>query len=381
MPSIKTPIITILVPVYNEEKTIYSVLNKVTKLPLDNYEVIVVNDGSTDRSNEIISNFIDSFDNKKVDIKYIKHDKNHGKGAGIKTGLLNAKGKYFTIQDADLEYDPTAIPKLVKKAVDNDLDVVYGSRFLGNIKNMPLANFYANRFYNFLLRRFYNTKITDMHTCYKMVNTKLLKDLKIEANGFNYAPELVSKLLLREIEIVEVPINFNGRTKAEGKKIGIKDGFECVNLLFKYKAESSKGLIGSLYKERVVASRYALIGSVGFIANYTALMLLTKYGLNRVIAEVLAVAFALQVTFIFHDKWTYKHKTLSYKRSLFSRYRTYLVSNSLGAIITVIFFALFSIVFNHLISLALASLVGLFWNYVLNKFVVWKHITESADKN
>ena len=370
------PKLTILLPVYNEEKTIGQVLNKITRLPIDKYEVIIVNDGSSDKSDEIITRFTSKFSNSQVSLNYISHDKNRGKGAGIKTGLANAKGTYFTIQDADLEYDPESIPKLLNRALGDKLDVVYGSRFLGTIKNMPLANYYANRFYNLLLRKFYKTNISDMHTCYKLVKTRLLKSLDITSEGFNYAPELISKLLLRNIEIVEMPISYSGRNKAEGKKIGARDGIECTLMLFKYKIEASNNIIGKVYRERILTARYILIGSLGFVFNYAVLWMLTKNGLNRVIAEILAAAVALHVTFIFHDRWTYKDRALSYKRKLFTRYRTYFVSNSIGSLITILFFAVFSLFLNHLLSLALASFCGLFWNYIINKLIVWKHTPE-----
>lgn len=231
----KEPLLTIMVPVYNEGKTILQILKAVTSLPIDNYEIIVINDASADRSLAVIDKFKKSFKSSRVNLKIESHPKNRGKGAAIKTALKNASGTYFVIQDADLEYAPRDIPPLLEAVFKDDLDVVYGSRFLGSIKGMPKPNYYANRFYNFMLRRLYKTKITDMHTCYKMVKTPLLKDLKMTSDGFDYASELVSKLLRRGINIREVPISFTGRTKIEGKKIGYKDGIECIYKLIRYR--------------------------------------------------------------------------------------------------------------------------------------------------
>src|SRR5665213_252998 len=235
-PAIKAannPLLIILVPVYNEEKTILRVLHKVTSLPIKNYEVLVVDDASHDGSKPIIDKFIETFDRPETTIKAFSHGKNRGKGAGIKTALLEATGRYFIVQDADLEYDPVHIPLMLMRAVEDDLPVVYGSRFKGRLENMPRANFYANHFYNFLLRRMYKTQITDMHTCYKMVRTDLLREFDLTSEGFSYAIELVSKILRRGIDIHELPIDFNGRTKKEGKKIGIRDGLDCVYIMFK----------------------------------------------------------------------------------------------------------------------------------------------------
>ncbi|HSX45845.1 MAG TPA: glycosyltransferase family 2 protein [Candidatus Saccharimonadia bacterium] len=229
------PILSILVPVYNEEKTIKHVLEKVTSLPIKAYEVLVVDDMSKDKSRQIIEEFSKVFASSDVDLKVLSHERNRGKGAGIKTGLEHAAGKYFIVQDADLEYDPADIPALLDKAVAGGHRAIYGSRFKGEFKNMPKANYYANRFYNFVLRRLYNTAITDMHTCYKMVRTDIMRELDMTSEGFGYATELVSKLLKRGITINEGPIRFNGRTKQQGKKIGIKDGLDCLYMLFKYK--------------------------------------------------------------------------------------------------------------------------------------------------
>jgi len=364
--------LSILVPVYNEENTIESVLDSLVCLKCDKYEIIVVNDGSTDKTDRIISKFI-SNNSSKMSIRYFNHQTNRGKGAGIKTGLQNAKGQYFTIQDADLEYDPKHIPKLLDKAKKENLDAIYGSRFLGEINNMARANFYANKFYNFLLRIFYRTVITDMHTCYKMVRTDLLRDLNIESEGFNYAPELVSKLLIRKIRIAELPISFNGRNKAAGKKIGIHDGIECTQLLIKYRLENGRGFINILYKERVITTKFLIIGTLGFLCNYLFLSLLTSIGLGRIFAEILAAVVALHLTFVMHDRWTYKNKQTKYKKNLFSRYKRYFLSNSIGSLITVLMFSIFSFFLNHLVSLAIASLIGLVWNYTMNRVLVWRY--------
>jgi len=197
--------------------------------------VIVVDDASRDKSRQIIEEFQQGFSNPSVTLKVFEHKENRGKGAGIKTGLEHAAGKYFIIQDADLEYDPGDIPALLQKAVDGGHAVVYGSRFLGDPKDMPRANYYANRFYNFVLRRLYNTAITDMHTCYKMVQTDIMRELEMSSEGFGYATELVSKILRRGIPIHEGPISFSGRTKRQGKKIGVKDGLDCLYMIFRYR--------------------------------------------------------------------------------------------------------------------------------------------------
>ena len=231
--------LTILVPVYNEEATLAQLLKKLGGIKLSKKaQVVVVNDGSKDNSQAIIGQWAK---NKQLpfDVEVVLHPTNKGKGAGIQTGLRRAKGKYFVIQDADLEYDPNDIPPLLDRAFADGAPVVYGSRFLGTIKNMPKANYVANRFYNILLRILYGVKMTDMHTCYKMIRTDIFKSLEIKSQGFGYAPEVISKLLKQKIPIVEVPITFNGRKVKDGKKINAGDGVECLWALLKYRFSKS----------------------------------------------------------------------------------------------------------------------------------------------
>lgn len=229
------PQISIMIPVYNEEKTLTSILERVLTLPIGSYEVIIVDDASRDSSPEIISKFVNMVLPSNISIKALRHSENKGKGAGIQTALEHASGHYFVIQDADLEYDPVDIPRLHEHALENNFRVVYGSRFMGDLKNMPKPNYLANRFYNQLVNAMYGTSITDMHTCYKLVRTDILKSFNITSNGFDYAPELVSNILRRGMTIHELPISFDGRTKNEGKKINFKDGVDCIYKLIKYR--------------------------------------------------------------------------------------------------------------------------------------------------
>jgi glycosyltransferase involved in cell wall biosynthesis len=231
------PLVTIVVPVYNEERTLRKILDLAVSLPIESYEVIVVDDASADKSPQIIQDVKDSTNREGVVLQSYRHSKNRGKGAGIKTALQHATGTYFVVQDADLEYDVREIPNLLNAAKQRNAPVVYGSRLMegGKVTGMARTNYVANKMYNFLLRRFYSTNITDMHTCYKMVKTEVMKSLTMKSEGFDYATELVSKLLKRGYEIHEVPIAYHGRSKKEGKKIGYADGVECVYKILKYR--------------------------------------------------------------------------------------------------------------------------------------------------
>lgn len=366
----KKPLISILVPVYNEEKTILIILNKITRLPIDNYEVLVVNDASKDKSLYIINKFAKKFKAKNVDLKIFSHSQNNGKGAGIKTGLSHAKGEYFVIQDADLEYDPAEIPKLLDAAIDNNYLVVYGSRFLGQISNMPRLNYIANISYNILLRLLYGVKMTDMHTCYKMVRTSLLKDLEMTANGFDYATELISKLLTRKIPIYELPINFNGRTRQEGKKIDFMDGIECLYKLLFYRLFRNNALF---METETTGARFIVVGVIGFLFNYAVLVMFTSIGYSHIVSEVIAAILALQVTFILHDRWTYKLHTHGLEAlPLWGRYVSFISSNIVGSLITILIFGILYGYVNRLPALLLAAILGLIWNYVVNLYITWR---------
>ncbi len=226
--------LTIVVPVYNEKKTIEDVLRKVFLLSIENYEVIIVNDASKDESLSLIRGVIKS-EKPKCKVQILEHGKNRGKGAAIKTALQHSSGLYFVVQDADLEYNPKDIEKILDTAITNKYEVVYGSRFLGDISNMPKPNYYANKIYNILIRKLYNVNVTDMHTCFKMIKTKTMQGFNMRSEGFDYATELISKILKAGIPMNEVPISFNGRTKKEGKKISYKDGIDCVYKIIKYR--------------------------------------------------------------------------------------------------------------------------------------------------
>jgi glycosyltransferase involved in cell wall biosynthesis len=375
--SSKDPLLTILIPVYNEEKTLAKILKKTAVLPIDTYEIIVVDDASKDRSPEIINDFLNSFVRDGVDVRLFTHPKNKGKGAGIQTALKHAKGEYFIIQDADLEYDPKDIPSILEEAQVHGYDAVYGSRFLGTIQGMPKANYLANRGYNTILRILYKTNVTDMHTCHKMVRTSLIKKLGITSNGFDYATELISKLLKSGVNIHEVPISFNGRTKKEGKKIDVMDGIECAYKLLRFRFSKDDRLFS---EKSTTFARFLIVGATGFIVNYIVLVALTHIvKLGHVTAEIFAILVALQVTFILHDRWTYQLRapSVATKLKLISRYIAYLISNAFGSFMTVL---AFSILYNHmnrLPALLISATAGVVWNYFMNTYIIWRRTSKA----
>lgn len=221
--------LSVIMPVFNEEKTVLKGLERVKKTQLAR-EIIVVDDGSTDGTTKILKSLPA---NPKM--KLLFHPKNRGKGAAIKTALKKVTGDYIIIQDADLEYDPREYQRLIQPVLDGKASVVYGSRFTGEHLNLFFWHWVGNRFLNLLTNIFYNTTLSDMETGYKLIPTKLLKSLRLKEDRFGFEPEVTSKILRRGIRIYEVPISYTGRDHSQGKKITWKDGIIAFWLLFKYR--------------------------------------------------------------------------------------------------------------------------------------------------
>jgi glycosyltransferase involved in cell wall biosynthesis len=215
--------LSVIVPVYNEAPTVKKVLNKLVKIK-EVKEIVIVNDGSTDSTEKEI---------KKVTSKKIHYFKkpNGGKGSAVRLGLSKVTGDYTLIQDADLEYDPRDIPELLKPLDREGVDVIYGSRFLGSHSNLLFWHRVGNMCLNFTINLLYNTTLSDMETCYKLLPTDLFKKLHINANAFDMEPEITCKLLRRGYRIFEVPISYVGRDFSEGKKITWRDGLDAFRVV------------------------------------------------------------------------------------------------------------------------------------------------------
>ncbi|MCG8391102.1 MAG: glycosyltransferase family 2 protein [Cytophagales bacterium] len=230
--------LSIIIPVYNEERTIRIILDKIKNITLlegIQKEVVIVNDHSTDNSKQIIQTYM--AEDTGLDIHYYEQPKNMGKGAALHRGIQEASGEYLVIQDADLEYDPREYNLLLQPIVDGVADVVFGSRFLGGNPHRILFFWHSigNKFLTFLSNMFTNLNLTDMETCYKLVDTSIAKHLNLREKRFGFEPELTAKLSkVGGIRIYEVGISYYGRTYAEGKKINWKDGFRAIYCILRY---------------------------------------------------------------------------------------------------------------------------------------------------
>ena len=231
--------LSIVIPAFNEGKTIHKILDKIKTVELLNgiqKEILVINDFSSDDTAESIKRYINN--NLDQNILYFEHTNNKGKGAALHTGILNATGDIIVIQDADLEYDPNEYNILLKPIIDGFADVVYGSRFMGGNPHRILFFWHSigNKILTFLSNMLTNLNLTDMETCYKMFRADIIKSLDLKENRFGFEPEVTAKISrIPRIRIYEVGISYYGRTFEEGKKIGWKDGFRALYCIIKYK--------------------------------------------------------------------------------------------------------------------------------------------------
>jgi glycosyltransferase involved in cell wall biosynthesis len=224
--------VSIVVPVYNEKDTIETIISRINKARVYDLEkeIIIVDDFSTDGTRDILKKYSDA------NIKILYHEKNKGKGAALRTGFGNATGDIVIIQDADLEYDPADYEKLLKPFLDGKADVVYGSRFMGGEPHRVIYfwHYVGNKLLTMFSNMFTNLNLTDMETCYKIFKKEVLDKIRIEEDRFGFEPEVTAKVSMLNVRIYEVGISYSGRSYAEGKKIGIKDGFRTLYVIIKY---------------------------------------------------------------------------------------------------------------------------------------------------
>ncbi len=227
--------LSVIVPVFNERNTVVEVLRRMRAVELPDgieREIIVIDDGSTDGTRDVLRQLGDST------VRVVMHEGNRGKGAAVRTGLALATGDYVLIQDADLEYDPDDWPRLIAPVTRGRARVVYGSRFTGERRNMLLLHWIGNRLLSLVTNVLFNSTLSDMETCYKLVDRKLLADLRLRSDRFDIEPEITAKILKRGIRIYEVPISYMGREFDEGKKITWRDGFAALWTLVKFRLGS-----------------------------------------------------------------------------------------------------------------------------------------------
>jgi glycosyltransferase involved in cell wall biosynthesis len=223
--------LSVVIPVYNEERWIREVVRRVQAVPIPK-EIVIVDDCSKDNTRAILKEL------EGGNIRVILHEKNQGKGAALRTGFAHATGDVILVQDADLEYDPAEYPRLLQPILENQADVVYGSRFIGERHRvLYFWHYVANKVLTTLSNMFTNLNLTDMETCYKVFRREVLQGIKLKSNRFGFEPEITAKVARKKgpsWRVYEIPISYSGRTYEEGKKIGLKDAFQALYCIVRY---------------------------------------------------------------------------------------------------------------------------------------------------
>jgi glycosyltransferase involved in cell wall biosynthesis len=226
---LKDPLLSVVMPVYNERNTIEEMISRVMAVPDIRIELIVVDDGSKDGTSEVLRDL-----QKKYQFK-LYHKENGGKGSALRLGFKHVTGDIVIIQDADMEYSPEEFPDLIELICQGRADVVYGSRFLGRRRVFLFTHYMGNRLLTFLTNILYNTILTDMETCYKAMRVEVLRSFELRSSGFGIEPEITAKIFKRGYRVYEVPITYDGRGYDEGKKITWRDGVVALWVLLKYR--------------------------------------------------------------------------------------------------------------------------------------------------
>jgi glycosyltransferase involved in cell wall biosynthesis len=227
--ALANPLVSVVMPAYNEIDTIEEIVRRVLAVPL-RVELIVVDDGSTDGTRDLLATL-----QREHGFKVILQPKNSGKGSALRAGFMQVTGDIVLVQDADLEYSPEEYPALIELICAGRADVVYGSRFLGRHRVFLFTHYLGNKLLTFLTNILYNTILTDMETCFKVMRVDVLRSFVLRSNGFGIEPEITAKIFKRRYRVYEIPITYDGRGYDEGKKITWRDGLVALGVLLKYR--------------------------------------------------------------------------------------------------------------------------------------------------
>lgn len=356
--------LSIIIPVYNEGRTIHFILDKVKEVNLIykiKKEVIIVNDCSTDDTESAIKNYIATY--PSINIQYFKHEMNMGKGAALHTGICKATGEYLIIQDADLEYDPQEYNDLLKPVVNGFADVVYGSRFIGGNPHRILFFWHSigNNFLTTISNMFTNLNLTDMETCYKLFDTKIIQSISLKEKRFGFEPEVTAKIAqIHNIRIYEVGISYYGRTYEEGKKIGWKDAMRALYCIIRYNAHRSKILLQLLV--------YLFIGGISALFNLLLFLFLITI-LSESISAIIAFYSAAILNYWLCINLLFRKK--AHWRT-WSEYTIYFVTISVIAVIDMFStIGFISIGILPSISKIYATGIGFTLNFLLRKYIIF----------
>ncbi|MCY3010994.1 MAG: glycosyltransferase [Planctomycetota bacterium] len=357
--------LSIVIPCYNESKTLRKCVEDILCVDWDGIstEIIIVDDGSKD-SSLAIAHEIETLSSS---VRVIAHAKNSGKGSALRTGFAAASGDFVAVQDADMEYSPSDLRRLLEPLIAGDADVVFGSRFLTTHAHRVLHFWHSqgNRFLTLLSNMFTDMNLTDMETCYKVFRREIIQSIKIEENRFGFEPEVVAKIADMRCRVYEMGISYRGRTYDEGKKIGIKDGFRALYCIVRYNAHRAALPIQFMV--------YLFIGGTAAIVNLILFLGLLSLGLNSITAALLAFVLAAVVNYWLCIKTIFRHNT---KWGLGGEIASYIAVVALGAIVdsSVTFLLLQSGAAAWIAKLE-GTLIALVVNFAGRRFVVFAEST------
>ena len=352
--------LSLVIPCYNEEHTLKACIERVLELEKTlSIEIVIVDDKSTDKSPEIARSLSLQYSN----IKVLFHEVNRGKGAALKTGFKHASGDYIVVQDADLEYDPLEILKLLEPLRNNIADVVLGSRFLSGGAHRVLYYWHSigNKFLTTLSNMFTDLNLTDMETCYKVFRRDVIERITIEEERFGFEPEIISKIAQMRLRIYEIGISYYGRTYEEGKKISARDGFRALYCILHYNAHKAP-----IFLQLFV---YLLIGGISAVVNLLLFIAFFKGGFGLVASSLLAFYSAALCNYYLCIKILYRHTA---KWSKYGEMAIYLAVVSLVALVDCYLTKTFIMTgIQPIIAKTIATSMQFVLNFILRKFVVF----------
>lgn len=365
----RTHKLSIIIPCYNEEKTLKACVERVLEIADESLhlEIIIVDDCSTDSSLHIAR----ILESKYPQVIALQHESNLGKGAALRSGFRRASGQLVAIQDADLEYNPEDLKRLLVPLINGHADVVFGSRFLSNGAHR-VHNFWhylGNRFLTFLSNMFTDLHLTDMETCYKVFRREVIQNIELKENRFGVEPELVAKIAHQRLRVYEVGISYSGRTFEEGKKIGMRDGMRALYCIFRYNAHKAPLPIQLLI--------YLFIGGISAFVNLIVFLSFLSAGFTIVFSAIMAFLFAAIVNYILCILFLFRHKS---KWNSPTEVIIYLIVTSCIGFLDIVLtkFMIISVGFLPTTAKLLATAFGFVLNFCGRKYLVFPEFTNAS---
>ena len=353
-------ILSIIIPCYNEENNIKQIIEKVLDSPVENKEIIIVDDCSTDKTRTVLENEI-----KPLVSQIIYHEKNSGKGAALRTGFKHATGDAVIIQDADLEYNPGEYVRVVEPIFNDEADIVYGSRFLTN-KSVGgyRLNYIANKVLTFVSNLFTGLKLTDMETCYKVFKREIIQSIDIKEKRFGFEPEITAKISKGNYRINEVPISYRPRTKEEGKKIGLKDGIRALYCIVKYRGN---GIFGQLIP-------YFFIGLCASLVEWLTFWVFNEpFKIGIYISTIAAYVLSTFVNWVIGRNTIFKAAAKK-MNTIIDALAVYFVSG-IGLGLNLLLMMLFAdkLGIYPLFSKIIATCIVFAWNFLSRRYIIYRN--------